>query len=237
MFLVLAIFSLALSVVDASGAPRLEFRPGEAVYVLVDAPSTVAVRVVDAGTGVTVFSQSFAADRPGVYLLWRTSPQTAEGVYKVYISAGSDFDVFTVRISAGPRLPLEVVVPAALAAGVVAAVWLLLNRQALERRVAVGYVLELPSGAGVEVTSDKAVFGREFFAKLGVPKEILQYISRSHFAIYRDPRGRFYIEDVGSKNGTLLNGRPIKGLKPQPLKDGDIITVAHVLNLRFRPKY
>ncbi len=46
-------------------------------------------------------------------------------------------------------------------------------------------------------------------------------------------KGGFYIQDLGSRNRTWLNGRPIKGLNPQPLKHGDVINVAHVLSLRF----
>lgn len=47
-------------------------------------------------------------------------------------------------------------------------------------------------------------------------------ISRSH-ATFLTEKGRFFIRDNQSRNGTLLNGKPLLPLQPAPLKDGDEI--------------
>jgi len=76
-------------------------------------------------------------------------------------------------------------------------------------------------------------FGREDFRGL-IPEDQLSFISRRHFRISYDyARGCFVAEDLGSKNGTLLNGEEIRGKGPQELKDGDIISPAGIVNLRF----
>ena len=125
-----------------------------------------------------------------------------------------------------------------------------------ERRTLVGgtrigvalYRLRLPNGVEIPVTEPIKVFSRETFEKYGVPPEALQFISgekRSwilqmftgerrggHFRIFL--RGnKWYIEDLNSTNGTLLNGKEIKGKGPQELKNGDIISPAGVLDLKF----
>jgi FHA domain/Lactonase, 7-bladed beta-propeller len=50
-----------------------------------------------------------------------------------------------------------------------------------------------------------------------------QELSRRHARISRAPDGGLVIEDLGSTNGTLVNGRRISG--PTPLKAGDAIEV------------
>jgi HPt (histidine-containing phosphotransfer) domain-containing protein len=49
-----------------------------------------------------------------------------------------------------------------------------------------------------------------------------EFISRNHAQISFLPK-KFYIEDVGSKNGTALNGVPLPAEQPQPLAFGDRI--------------
>lgn len=99
------------------------------------------------------------------------------------------------------------------------------------------YRLILPNNVVVPVFEPMKIFGRETFEKFGVPRGVLEYISREdrggHFRIYL--RGtRWYIEDMNSTNGTLLNGVEIKGKGPQELKDGDVISPAGALNIVFK---
>jgi adenylate cyclase len=48
-------------------------------------------------------------------------------------------------------------------------------------------------------------------------------VSRAHAMIQCDPSGAFYLTDLGSRNGTLVNGRPITA--PVILQPGDSITI------------
>lgn len=48
------------------------------------------------------------------------------------------------------------------------------------------------------------------------------HVSRHHAEVRWDG-SRYLLQDLGSKNGTFLNGRRIEG--PQPLRPGDIITI------------
>jgi len=55
-------------------------------------------------------------------------------------------------------------------------------------------------------------------------------VSRRHARIFR--RGdTYYIEDLGSKNGTWVNGQPLHGVRP--LEDGDEIQIALRFKLAF----
>jgi pSer/pThr/pTyr-binding forkhead associated (FHA) protein len=44
---------------------------------------------------------------------------------------------------------------------------------------------------------------------------------------------QYYIEDLGSANGTHLNGKDISGQGPVGLDDGDIIEPAGAVHLKF----
>jgi pSer/pThr/pTyr-binding forkhead associated (FHA) protein len=50
-----------------------------------------------------------------------------------------------------------------------------------------------------------------------------QWISRKHANVKREPDGKFYLEDLGSRNGSLLNGQPVQGTIL--LQDGDLLTL------------
>lgn len=56
------------------------------------------------------------------------------------------------------------------------------------------------------------------------------FVSQVHARVFRRD-GDVYVEDLGSRNGTLVNGRPVTGA--QPLRDGDKVqfgqTVAEAL--------
>ena len=110
------------------------------------------------------------------------------------------------------------------------------KREAATKVGVVLYRLRLPNGNEIPVTDVVKVFGRETFERYGVPPEALQMISREerggHFRIFL--RGnKWYVEDLNSTNGTLLNGKEIKGKGPQELKNGDTISPAGVLDLKF----
>lgn len=87
-------------------------------------------------------------------------------------------------------------------------------------------------GRYIPVYSNDRVFGRGDFSFL--PPDLAQYISARHFRIFYWG-GQWYIEDLGSKNGTLVDGADIRGKGPTPLRHGAVITVASVVSLAFYP--
>uniref|UniRef100_A0A7C5YZU0 FHA domain-containing protein n=1 Tax=Ignisphaera aggregans TaxID=334771 RepID=A0A7C5YZU0_9CREN len=92
--------------------------------------------------------------------------------------------------------------------------------------------LELPDGRVIAITSPRQIFGRADFERYLSP-EVLSYISRRHFMITLEPGG-FFIEDLGSANGTTVNDTDIRGKGKVLLKPGDVIGVGGVVKLRFR---
>jgi pSer/pThr/pTyr-binding forkhead associated (FHA) protein len=74
-------------------------------------------------------------------------------------------------------------------------------------------------------------FGRADLLSLLKPEDA-RFISRRHFAIKLE-KNKFYIKDLGSKNGTKVNGNDIRGKDWIELSSGDRISVADVLELTF----
>jgi len=60
-----------------------------------------------------------------------------------------------------------------------------------------------------------------------------RYLSKHHARILKDGKGRCWIEDLGSLNGTAMSHdggrtyRPIPGFKRQPLTDGDVVALVY----------
>jgi len=92
--------------------------------------------------------------------------------------------------------------------------------------------VEFPDGSMLQI-ADQLVLGREDFKGL-IREEEINLISRKQMRIFRE--GNIYFVEDGhagqpSSNGTKLNGQDIAGTGKQPLRDGDTIVVADVLNL------
>src|SRR5687768_16475256 len=66
-----------------------------------------------------------------------------------------------------------------------------------------------------EVTVDRVVIGRSSSSDLPLAD---RFLSRHHARIVRDG-DRYLVEDLGSRNGTLLNGSPV--MAPTPLTPGE----------------
>ena len=84
----------------------------------------------------------------------------------------------------------------------------------------------MPSGDRIELTADKNLIGRLADCAITVSDG---NTSRHHAQIHR-AGSRFVISDLGSTNGTSVNGERLTA--DHLLADGDIITVGSV-NLRF----
>jgi hypothetical protein len=78
-------------------------------------------------------------------------------------------------------------------------------------------------GQRLSLVGERLVAGRGAQCDIRLSDELA---SRSHFQLQRTPAG-WQIEDLGSTNGTLLNGRPLQPGVPVPVALSDRITVGH----------
>lgn len=81
--------------------------------------------------------------------------------------------------------------------------------------------LHIEAGAQRHVFNTDVTVGREGTLMIGD-----EFASASH-ARFRSAHGRWYVEDLGSTNGTWLNGRRIHAV--QLLKKGDKIRIGHTV--------
>ncbi len=75
------------------------------------------------------------------------------------------------------------------------------------------------------------IIGRKDFVGL-LPEEELQYISRRHLEIKKSGRG-YVVRDLGSTNGTWVDGRRLEPGEEYPLREGSVIDLAEVVRLKF----
>ena len=75
-------------------------------------------------------------------------------------------------------------------------------------------------GKQFELETDRAVIGRSSDCDVALVQ--VAAVSRRHAALVKDA-GQFFVEDLNSRNGTLVNGQKIVGRTP--LRDGDRILV------------
>ncbi|HKV08724.1 MAG TPA: FHA domain-containing protein, partial [Thermoanaerobaculia bacterium] len=68
---------------------------------------------------------------------------------------------------------------------------------------------------------ENLIVGRAADADLSLPDP---FLSRRHSRFYRQG-AKLFVEDLGSRNGTLLNGQAIRG--PAELKPGDVIRISN----------
>ncbi len=79
----------------------------------------------------------------------------------------------------------------------------------------------------IPVTTDEVIVGRDESSDIILAE---RQISRQHIRIYREG-GQFYVRDLDSRNGTWINGQPLKG--SCELHDGDEIQLALAARIRF----
>jgi hypothetical protein len=83
------------------------------------------------------------------------------------------------------------------------------------------------AGQSITIDNDDFVMGRGSDCSLTLPERM---VSRHHARIYQQG-GRYYLQDLGSKNGTHVNGYPLTG--SIVLTDGDELQVALAVKLIF----
>jgi pSer/pThr/pTyr-binding forkhead associated (FHA) protein len=93
-----------------------------------------------------------------------------------------------------------------------------------------------PGQREVEIGLDKAIrIGRadpnlDILPEVDVTEDIApeKSVSRRHAVIYKD-RESVFVEDVGSINGTYVNGKRLDAFTPQTLVDGDSLRLGKLL--------
>jgi FHA domain len=94
--------------------------------------------------------------------------------------------------------------------------------------------LILPNNNNIVVNGAERTIGREDFVGV-ISTDKLLFIGKDHFKIIKKSDG-FYIKDMGTKNGTRLNGEEIKGANNKLLTTGDDILVGKTLKIKYCEK-
>lgn len=86
------------------------------------------------------------------------------------------------------------------------------------------YLVRKSAGEKIEITKEEFVIGR---GTRRVDYNIFDNmtVSRIHCRIITD-KGKFWIEDLGSLNGTSVNGKKLDSFTPEPLEDGSVIKIS-----------
>ncbi|MGH7295968.1 MAG: FHA domain-containing protein, partial [Polyangiaceae bacterium] len=95
--------------------------------------------------------------------------------------------------------------------------------------MAIVFVEEGPNRGAAFAVEDDCVIGRDLASAAPIFDE---RASRRHCAIRREGDG-WVLADLGSRNGTSLNGMPI-GPEPAPIVAGDLVRIGATV-LRFEP--
>jgi hypothetical protein len=98
--------------------------------------------------------------------------------------------------------------------------------------VEIGLPAKFVSSAGITMPVAGRPLGRKDFRPLMSPDKT-DTISRQHILVTYE-NGLYYIQDLGSTNGTTLNGSQIKGSGKHTIENGDSVELAHSLNLTFK---
>jgi serine/threonine-protein kinase len=104
-----------------------------------------------------------------------------------------------------------------------------------EQAVQKNYILVGPEGQRVELTQASMVIGLSHPSDPSVPDIDLQALgmleartaSRRHCRIFRDG-GVYYVEDMGSMNGSRLNGQTMEANTPYEIHEGDVLQTGRV---------
>jgi ribosomal protein L37AE/L43A len=98
---------------------------------------------------------------------------------------------------------------------------------------------EAPAGVGpftFTVNAPASLIGRKSEARAIFPEIPLSYddaVSHRHALLQLDAQGALLLRDIGSSNGTRLNGTEIPAMVDHPLRAGDEITLGHWSRIRI----
>jgi diguanylate cyclase (GGDEF)-like protein len=86
------------------------------------------------------------------------------------------------------------------------------------------------AGRFARMSAGRWIIGRSLDAQIPFPHES---VSRQHCEVMVQPDGTVTIRDLGSLNGTQINGRPVDGRFPVVLEEGDQVRLSASAHLKF----
>ncbi len=99
--------------------------------------------------------------------------------------------------------------------------------------VASGTPYERGAILDLDLNENQALFGRK--SHLGSPDICFDnvFVSRRHFIVFKENH-EYYIEDLGSKHGTHINGVKVNPFSKTRLEHNDVITISNgIIKLNF----
>jgi pSer/pThr/pTyr-binding forkhead associated (FHA) protein len=94
-----------------------------------------------------------------------------------------------------------------------------------------------PRPITIELKSELNLIGRTSQSRAiypEIPLDTDDAVSHRHALLSRDAGGKVILRDIGSANGTRLNGRDVQPLTDIVLHDGDELTLGHWTRLAIK---
>jgi hypothetical protein len=94
-----------------------------------------------------------------------------------------------------------------------------------------------PRPTTIELKSELNLIGRTSQSRAiypEIPLDADDAVSHRHALLSRDAGGKVILRDIGSANGTRLNGRDVQPLTDIVLHDGDELTLGHWTRLAIK---
>jgi pSer/pThr/pTyr-binding forkhead associated (FHA) protein len=110
-----------------------------------------------------------------------------------------------------------------------------LSRKSMQRKSHMPYLklLNLIDNINFKLSESYVVGNKTFIGRNRGNDIILDapFFSGKHACIFKQ-NNDFFIEDLGSKNGTFVNGQTIRN-DPMPIKNGDILQIGQIISFIF----
>ena len=88
-----------------------------------------------------------------------------------------------------------------------------------------------------KLDKESNLLGRRSEMRGNYPEIALNFddaVSHRHALLMRQPDGTFMLRDIGSSNGTKLNGVELQPMVDTPIKDGDEFTLGHWTRIKVK---
>ncbi|KAJ3840339.1 SMAD/FHA domain-containing protein [Lentinula raphanica] len=82
---------------------------------------------------------------------------------------------------------------------------------------------------GIYATSEEASPSNGWFL---TPDGVFSSVSKQHASVWVDTRGRVFIQDLNSSNGTYINGLGLAAGQAKQLKTGEILVHRYAYSMR-----